>query len=120
MVSGGIKGAHPLLLGKQSEEPSLSGAQTAAGHAPAEVLAPPQNTCIPAGWPAQARPRCPALCSRLPGEARGDSAEVLGGLCRLQPVSAESGWGQGQRHLESRHLNRDESKCRNFTHVAPA
>lgn len=40
MVSGGIKGAHPLLLGKQSEEPSLSGTQTAAGHAPAEALAP--------------------------------------------------------------------------------
>lgn len=85
MVTGGIKGADPLLLGKQSEEPSLSGAQMpqkAAGHAPAEVLSPhaPQNTCISAGRPAQARPRCPALCSRMPGEVKGDSAKVLGGL----------------------------------------
>jgi len=43
MVTGGIKGADPLLLGKQSKEPRLSGAQMpqmAVGHAPAEVLSP--------------------------------------------------------------------------------
>lgn len=41
MVTVGIKGADLLLLGKQSEEPGLSGAQMAARHAPAEVLPPP-------------------------------------------------------------------------------
>lgn len=76
MVTGGIKGADPLLLGKQSQEPSLSSTQMTAGQAPARC------------WPPLKTHAC--LLDSCPGQACGALLCAQGCLVKLRGPQLES------------------------------